>query len=182
MPAYSKDRENYFKSRIRGILLFRPKATDLEIQEILVNSSQPIELTRQYIAKLRNKILGERARHVENLNKNVRLAEIEEITKEVSLRAWTIANTPAAKNTDKIAAFKTILDAEYRLFEAQQIAGAFDRPTAPKKYEVSPERLAAMITTARNNGYHVDDNYRLLPCDHAIGNSSKSAYDETTNE
>jgi hypothetical protein len=156
MPAFSKNAQEYHKSRIRTIMILRPDATIEEIRTALQESlDNPITLDRKYINKLREKIFRERARVNTNLNKTVRLRIIREKLQMVERRLWAEAMDPKNPGVVRVVALKAIGENEIKLLNAEMDAGIYDRQLGTLKEErrMLPltEDTKKLVTAAMRN-------------------------------
>jgi len=128
MPAYSDERTQFYKEKVRQALVFNPRASHREIREMLEkNPKNPITLAPDYIGKLVHKIRTERDRRQDFEHVGRRLSEIQDKTTLVTEQMWRILLSPTTEDKDKVAAGKVIIEGEHRLLEAQMDAGVFKR-------------------------------------------------------
>jgi len=86
---YSKERQQEHISQIRRILVVKPEASILDIKDSLSKQRSPLDLDKDYINKLVNRIRKERAKRLDKYTINVILAnfqdEVEELKKDYGL-------------------------------------------------------------------------------------------------
>ena len=161
MPAYSKEREQYHISRIRSILILRPDATFDEIAEALSASTEaPLALERHYISKLKKKIYAERLRRNDNLNRNARIAYIQDKKKVVEQRLWQEATNMKNPGVVRVMALEKIMKNELELLAAEMDAGCYERKIGTldvnakveHQHTLAPELLDPIMRALRNYG------------------------------
>ena len=156
MPAFSKNAQEYHKSRIRTVMILRPDATIEEIRTALEESGDnPITLDRKYINKLREKIFKERARVNNNLNKTARLRILKEKLQMVERRLWAEATNADNPGVVRVVALKAIGENEIKLLNAEMDAGLYERQlgTLTEERRMLPlsEDTAKLVTAAMKN-------------------------------
>ena len=99
MPAIAKDRQEFYKSRIRAIVSVDHQITYVQILDKL--AEEGIHLDRQYLSKLVAKVYQERTKRADRQTLNYALAAFEDTMTEVVRVAWSIANDKSASATSK---------------------------------------------------------------------------------
>jgi hypothetical protein len=156
MPRFSKECEQLYRERIRGIMIVKPKATLQEIREALSQSSSPLELSEDYIGRIRKKIVGERANRVGRLNAAVRIAEIQDKHRLVEEILWQEARE-TKHGMVRIAALGKILQNDVELFQIEKDAGFFDSPkNTPRRKQLSKEALNEIVRVMKLWGIFKD--------------------------
>lgn len=126
MPAIADDTKRYYMQRIKIALVANPGSSLVSLQKFLEEDSKdPLKLTTPYIGKLVQKIRIERSHRYLTAEHKDRVADLEDKTQVVNEQMWRILFSPTAGNMEKVAAGKTILEGEHRLYEAQLNAGVF---------------------------------------------------------
>jgi len=125
MPALSKDKQEFFKSRIRSIVSVEHQITLVQLLDKL--AQEGIHLDRDYLSKLANKVYQERTKRADRQTLNYALAAFEDTMTEVVRVAWSIATDPSARKQDRVAALREIREAHKDVFEKLFDAGVFER-------------------------------------------------------
>ena len=102
----SQDQIELYKSAIRTELVRDVRITAIEIGNRL--EKQGMKLDRHYIAKLRDKILAERAKKIDRRTELELRNEFFDVIRETMRRMFDILVNPYAYDADKIAAAKEI--------------------------------------------------------------------------
>ncbi len=157
MPAYSKEREQYYIERIKGVLDLKLNASTMTIHEALAkDTNAPLSLARVYIEKLRRKIDGERAHRFDDAKVGKRLAEIQDRTESVIAQMWRVLLDPNAPEVARVSGGRAIIEAEHRLFDAQLNAGIFERKLGSVEiqhiHELAPEHKLLILHALANYG------------------------------
>ena len=105
MPKYSKEHEKEFMGKIRKILVYSQKASILTIQKIL--NENGLNLDKDYINKILNKIRRERALRYNQEAKSTALAKLEDFDSELNEELLKIVRNPESQMT-KIAAIRQV--------------------------------------------------------------------------
>lgn len=149
MPAISKDKQDFYKSRIRAIVSVEHQITLVQLLDKL--GVEGIHLDRDYLSKLANKVYQERSKRADRQTLNYALAAFEDTMTEVVRVAWSIANDPSARKQDRVAALREVREAHKDVFEKLFDAGVFERklgtldatirnaPLAPERKQVIRE-------------------------------------------
>lgn len=170
MPTYKDETQKYHIERVREVLVLNPRATERAIQTVLEqDASDPLKLNREYIRKLKKKIKGERQHRFDKKHINERLAELQDRTEGIIAQMWKILLDTEKSTLARVAAARTIIDAEQKLLEAQMDAGIFDRKLGTVDIEhthtlaLSPEHKALALAFLRNHGAITKPNIAALP-------------------
>ena len=146
MPAISKDKQEFYKSRIRAIVSVEHQITLVQILDKL--AKEGIHLDRDYLSKLANKVYQERTKRADRQTLNYALAAFEDTMTEVVRVAWSIANDKSARKQDRVMALREVREAHKDVFEKLFDAGVFERklgtldnvirntPLAPERKQV----------------------------------------------
>jgi hypothetical protein len=128
MPAYSKEKEEYFKSQIKALMVVKPDISASEVTRTLAQRKKnPLMLDRFYVSKLMKKIFRERVYRANYWLLHEKLATFEDKMTESEKKLWEIANDPSARRQDRISALREIRNNNKELFEMFFNAGVFDR-------------------------------------------------------
>jgi len=76
MPLVAKDRQDFYKARIRALLSVDHQATHVQLLEKL--KAEGITLDREYLSKLVGKVLRERIKRADRQTLNYALAAFED--------------------------------------------------------------------------------------------------------
>ena len=98
--TYSKEQQQEHISQIRRILVIKPDSTILGIKETLAKQRTPLNLDKDYINRLVNKIRKERAKRLDYYTVNKVLAEFQDEVDELKKRLWLIITNP--ESSEKI--------------------------------------------------------------------------------
>ena len=155
MPSYGKDRERYYISRIRALMVRKPDISIKEIQQTLMaHPVDPLKLHQDYINKLRKKILVERTKRLDTYTVRVHLAELEDETLDLKQRLWSIIQSKHTDAKDKIKAIKELRDSSHKLFDAMMDAGVFERQLGKLKTEDQlSDEDKDFVTNALNHAF-----------------------------
>ena len=124
---YSKETEKEHISQIRRILVVKPEASILDTKEALSKQRTPLNLDKDYINKLVNKIRKERSKRMDYYTVNKVLAEFQDEVEELKKRLWVIITDPDGIEKDRIAAIREIRTSSKDLFDKMFDAGVFKR-------------------------------------------------------
>ncbi len=136
MPRVSAENKQFYKSKIRSLLVQNPQITQREIQTRL--EAEGLRLDRKYLGTLVNSIYRERVRRADTWTLNQALAAFQDAMGEVVRVGWQIANDQFAEGRDRAAALREIREAYDLMFEKLFDAGVFER------------RLGTLEATIRN--------------------------------
>lgn len=125
MPAISKDKQEFYKSRIRAIVSVEHQITLVQLLDKL--AQEGIHLDRDYLSKLANKVYQERTKRADRQTLNYALAAFEDTMTEVVRVAWSIATDEHAREQDRVMALREIREAHKDVFEKLFDAGVFER-------------------------------------------------------
>jgi hypothetical protein len=170
MPAIAKDRQEFYKSRIRAIVSVDHQITHMQILDKLAEDG--IHLDRQYLSKLVAKVYQERTKRADRQTLNYALAAFEDTMTEVVRVAWSIANDPSARKQDRVAALREVREAHKDVFEKLFDAGVFERKLGTidqviRNTPLAPERKQVIR--------EVFGNWKLLPAQPVNGEEPKPA-------
>lgn len=125
---YSEERKQEHISQIRRILVIKPDSSILDIKEALAKRDRkPLNLDKDYINKLVNKIRKERAKRLDHYTINKILAEFQDEIGELKRRLWIIITNPDSTEKNKIAAVRELRTSSKDLFDKMFDAGVFKR-------------------------------------------------------
>jgi len=124
---YSKERQQEHISQIRRILVVKPEASILDIKDSLSKQRSPLDLDKDYINKLVNRIRKERAKRLDKYTINVILANFQDEVEELKKRLWLIITNPNSSDQSKISAIRELRTSSKDLFDKMFDAGAFKR-------------------------------------------------------
>lgn len=133
MGAYSDEKQQYHKSRIRDIMILKPSVSAEGIQHELERSPlDPIRLDRHYIAKLTKKIKKERMLKIDRADIKERIVSMRETYEIVAQQMWNILldeklNYEKGGIGARVAAGKVIIEAQKNLLESEMNAGIYNR-------------------------------------------------------
>ncbi len=128
MASYAKDIEQYHKERVREVLALNPRATERSIQKLLEeHPDSALNLSRDYIRKLKRKIEGERAHRFDHAAVDKHIAQVQDRAETVISTMWTILLDQKQKGRDRVAAAQTIIKADIELWKALLDGGVFER-------------------------------------------------------
>jgi|ERR1039458_2235214 hypothetical protein len=125
MPKVSHDNKQYYKARIRSLLVQNPQITQRELKERLEKDG--LTLDRKYLGSLINDIWAERVKQANTWALNLALASFQDAMAEIVTKAWEIANNRWEDGRARVAALKEIREAHNAVFEKLFDAGVFDR-------------------------------------------------------
>ena len=128
MPAYSKEREAEFVSRIRLVLTRNPSASVLKVKRTLEGSKNaPLKLDKDYIWKLIKKIQKERTMRLDYRRVSVVLAGFEDEMQEIKRNCWDIIFDPSASDSEKLAAMRELRMTSDTLIQRMFNSGVMER-------------------------------------------------------
>lgn len=137
MARYSREKILEHTALIRSILVQRTDTTILEIKSILAGAKNPLNLDKDYINKLVNKIRKERANRMDYRTLNVTLAKFEDEAEALKERLWEIIRSATSKPGEKIYAIAELRKTSTELFDKMFDAGVFERKLGKLKTEDS---------------------------------------------
>ena len=130
-------------------MILQPMATIDMIREALMNSqTDPIDLSRNYLAKVKRKIMGERMHRSKGWNETRRIAEIEDKKQLIDQRLWSEAQNMKNPGVVRVMALQQLLKNEFDLLERQKASGAFaaaDEALIPKRPELSEQQIDLVL-------------------------------------
>ena len=145
MPAYSEERTKEYMARIRLLLVKNPKISGLEVQRVLAaDLESPLQLDKNYVAKLIRKIHGERANRIDKLTLDVAIAKYEDEGDAARAELWAIINDIGVEIQHRINAIRALREISTEIFEKMFDAGVFERQLGKIKTEndLTPEQEA----------------------------------------
>lgn len=138
MGRLAYDTRQYHASRIRSVMVLTPGASAYEIQKALERSDQPLSLDPRYIQKIRDKIIGERARRNDLLTIGPRIAYIQDKKQLIDSQLWRLITDPATGDRAKVQALGLLMKNETDLLQAEMDAGIFERKIGTLAVERGP--------------------------------------------
>lgn len=132
---YSEESKQYHISQIRRILVMKPDASIRETQEILTAQKRPLDLDKDYVNKLINKIRKERTRRADRYLISEKLALIEDKLDESDWILWRMVNSSSSNNSERISALREIRQNNTKMLEILINSGLFEKQTQPKTLE-----------------------------------------------
>lgn len=144
MPAYSKDREYEFITRIRAVLVQKHDASGREIKEALETGDDPVALDLGYIYKLVRKIKKERAFRLDLQTLSEVLSLYQDESSIAKTMLWSFINDGGVEVSDKINALRQLHDISTTVLDKLFDAGVFERNLGKLKAEgvLTPEQQA----------------------------------------
>jgi hypothetical protein len=113
----SKEQVERYKTRIREIMIPNPDATIDEIVEVLTKQGLPLH--RNYVGKLRDKILNDETAILSKKNIQ-RVGRLANTLKQTGKKLWKIILSGDATNTEIINAIKELKQAEIDFIKVLQ--------------------------------------------------------------
>jgi len=162
MPAYSKERTDEYRERIRAILTRKPRVSLREIKEAL--SKGGLDLTINYINKLVKKIHRERAERINRYTVGTFLANYEDKLEDYKEILWSIlqkriTKLKESKDSDYVVTqiIKELRTIDKDVFDKLFEAGVFEKKDGQKSfedyaYEIYNKKLAAESEAEKLNG------------------------------
>lgn len=123
MSRFSKESQEYYKERIRGVMIIRPQAGPKEACEFLRKSDPSIDLSEDYIGNMRKKIMGERAYRVKIANTSLRIAEIQDKHRLIDQLLWEEALDKSNPAMVRIMALTRLSKNEQEMFQIELDTG-----------------------------------------------------------
>jgi hypothetical protein len=150
MPAYSKEREAEFISRIRPILTKEPTASVRTVQRILKRSKNaPLKLDKDYVWKLMKKVQKERTSRLNHRTVSVVLARFEDEIEEIKQKCWEIISDPLASDSEKLSAMRELRLASDNFIQRVVNSGLMERkPDALRQENTPGMKLAETLKNA----------------------------------
>lgn len=168
MGAYSDDKQQLHKSRVRDILIINPTLSAEGIQrELQYSFIDPLRLDRGYVEKIMKKVKAERIHRIDRADVKVRLAEMEDTYRAVRKQMWNILNDEELNMVKggigaRVTAARVIIESEKSFLESQLNAGVFERQLGTVNIEASgriehihkmdPELKAPILKALENYG------------------------------
>lgn len=140
MPRFSKESQEYFKERIRGVVIIRPQAGPKEICEFLKKATPAIELSEDYVGNMRKKIMGERAYRVKIANTSLRMAEVQDKHRLIDQLLWEEALNKTNPAMVRIMALTRLSKSEQEMFQLERET-CFVNQTCEQEKPSRPRRL-----------------------------------------
>lgn len=140
MPRFSKESQEYFKERIRGVVIIHTQAGPREICEFLKKANPSIDLSEDYVGKMRKKIMGERAYRVKIANTSLRIAEIQDKHRLIDQLLWEEALDKSNPAMVRIMALTRLSKSEQEMFQIERDAG-FISPNCEQEKPARVSRL-----------------------------------------
>jgi hypothetical protein len=125
MPKISTERRQYYKSKIRSVIVQSPQISQVALAERLKGDG--LELDRKYLGSLLNDIHVERVKRLNTLTLNYALSAFQDVMTEIVSKAWEIVNDPMSERGEVLAALREIRAAHDDVFEKLFDAGVFER-------------------------------------------------------
>lgn len=146
MPAYSKEREYDFITRIRSVIVQKHDASGREIKEALNTGDDPVDLDLDYIYKLLRKIKQERAFRLDLQTLSEVLTEYQDKSAVAQNMLWTFITDPGIDISDRIAAIREMHSISTTVLDKLFDAGVFERNLGRMKAEgvLNPEQQEAI--------------------------------------
>ena len=145
MPAYSKETTAFHREKVRqAMVILGPKASQQDIVDFL--SANKLPLTRNYVAKLREKIIKERRIGLDWKIVNEYFGDYEDSVNEIVKRCWKISLSDDESTADKLKAMREIREAKAEILETIRSAGISKTKLGETEHkkEPSPQVLAAI--------------------------------------
>ena len=125
MPRVSAENKQFYRSKIRSLIVQNPQITQRELKERLEKDG--LTLDRKYLGSLVNGIYAERAHRIDKLTLDRALAGFADAMDEIATRGWEIVNSAWLDPKARVMALKEIREAHNAVFEKLFDAGVFDR-------------------------------------------------------
>ncbi len=147
MPRVSAEHKQYYRSKIRALLVENPQITQRELQEHLQKGG--LNLDRKYLGTLLKGIYAERIHRADRHTLNAALGAFEDTMTRIITVGWDIANEPWTDSKARVMALKEIREAHSAIFEKLFDAGVFERKLgtldmAIRNTPLPPERKQAI--------------------------------------
>jgi hypothetical protein len=121
----TQEQKQFYKSKIRSLIAIDHGISRRELQEQL--DKQGLHLDRDYIGKLFDEILVERAHRMDRRLLKQTLSSFEDTMTEIVRVAWDIANTNYINPQARVMALREIREAHNDVFQKLFDSGIFDR-------------------------------------------------------
>lgn len=160
MSTYSDETKKYHHSRVRAVLIVSPGATIREIQKSLEASTQaPLQLSEDYLQKIRKKIIGERLTRHDKATIKARISQLQDKLEKINEQLWQIAGSKDSEAKDRIAALKALAENDIKQLQAEMDAGIFTRQignldiTAKRNQPIDEDHKRRILNTFGNWGF-----------------------------
>ena len=135
---YSQELREYHKERVREVIGINPRASERVIREILENHpTDPISLDRNYIRKIKAKVIESRKWRFNTALVEERLGEMQDRTESIISQMWLLLLDDRMNPKTRVDAAKTIIMAESKFWEAQLDAGVFEKHLGTVGFELN---------------------------------------------
>jgi len=118
--AYSQENVDKIKAQMRQLMVRDPRISGRRMADAL-------NYDRNFICKLKRKLDREITASIEQSLMEKDLGQFQVMYETMVSFMWDIVNDDSAKDKDKIAAFKVILDGKDKLIDRKMDAGIFSR-------------------------------------------------------
>lgn len=125
MPSIAREKQQFYKARIRSLLAVDHQMTNEEVGRKL--AAENIELDRGFLRKLINEVYRERTIRADHKTLSAALAAFEDTMTEIVRRAWEIVEDPMSERNEVLAALREIRSAHNDVFQKLFDAGVFNR-------------------------------------------------------
>lgn len=125
MTKYTDANRQLHLKAIRQVLAMKPRASTYVIADSLYRIG--LKLDRNYIAKLRDKIVEDRVTRFNEAKVEKRISEMQEKAELIQEYMFPILTDPKTPVKEKIRAAREIMKSEVDLFNSQMDAGMFER-------------------------------------------------------
>src|SRR5882724_2307975 len=107
---YSQELREYHKERVREVIGINPRASERVIREILENHpTDPISLDRNYIRKIKAKVIESRKWRFNTALVEERLGEMQDRTESIISQMWLLLLDDRMNPKTRVDAAKTII-------------------------------------------------------------------------
>ncbi len=141
----SREQVSLYTANIRKLMVVQHDMPVVEMQKQLEKLG--LRLDVHYIARLRDKILGERAKRADRMALNSALAAFQDVLTETTHMAWQIALSPQSTKRERLAALKEIREAHKDVFDKLFDAGVFNRKLGTFEADVRARPLMPEVET-----------------------------------
>ena len=131
----SNEREQYYKSQIKRILIRDPDLPVIGIISVLANMN--IKLDKDYIYKLCKEIDIERTEQTDKILLKQMLIHYLERIKETDRYLWHILTSKEATNAEKISAIRTLNNNFKGMIDVMLYSGVFEKKVGAVKYDIN---------------------------------------------
>lgn len=158
MAKYTQEQEDGFLEHLKSILITEPMLSSTELQEKLKEEFN-IELGVVYINKLRNLHFKESVKDLDEETAKAAIVEYKRIIDYIVEQLKDVA-TDAEKDSDKVAAWRTIIDAYKGAFNLKFDAGIFakklgDLNINDRRPEQTKQQIERVIAELRKAGHDI---------------------------